>query len=78
MANSYGIIGLEHAHVVDPRGTMDLVPQFDADTMNILEAQAALIEQGVIVVKRGAASLRRTARRPLPQADGPGERFRAR
>ena len=57
MANSYGIIGLEHAHAVAPRGTMDLVPQFDADTMNIVEAQAVLIEQGVIEVKRGAASI---------------------
>ena len=42
MANSYGIIGLEHAHAVAPRGTMDLVPQFDAGTMNIVEAQTAL------------------------------------
>ena len=78
MANSCGFIGLADSHVVALGGAMDLVPQFDADTMNILEAQATLIQQGVIVVKRGAASLRRTDRWPLPQADGPGERFGAR
>ena len=57
MANSCGFIGLAVSHVVALGGTMDLVPQFDADTMNIVEAQATLIEQGVIVVKRGAASV---------------------
>ena len=51
MANSCGFIGLADSHVVALGGAMDLVPQFDADTMNILEAQATLIQQGVIVVK---------------------------
>ena len=32
---------------------MDLVPQFEADTTNLADAQASLIERGVIVVKRG-------------------------